>query len=62
MLDGALDSLRLMLSAEEGARSLLEAEGATDRLVALIGRPGGGQKQTRARKIMARFVLISDSH
>ena len=61
MLDGALDSLRLMLSAEEGARSLLEAEGAIDRLVALIGRPGGGQKQTAsALQIMARLVLISD--
>ena len=61
VLDGALDSLRLMLSAEEGARSLLEAEGAIDRLVALIGRPGGGQKQTAsALQIMARLVLISD--
>ena len=50
-----------MLSAEEGARSLLEAEGAIDRLVALIGRPGGGQKQTAsALQIMARLVLISD--
>ena len=60
VLDGALDSLRLMLSAEEGARSLLEAEGAIDRLVALINRPAAAKQTASALQIMARLVLISD--
>ena len=59
VLDGALGALKELMNTEDGARSLLDTQGAVDRLVGLLGLTEV-RVRTKALQILACMVVYTD--
>lgn len=54
VLDGALDALLELINSEDGAASLLEAEGAFDRLVGVLSNP---EPRVRSKALQVHALI-----
>lgn len=59
VLDGALEALLELINSEDGAASILEAEGAFDRLVGALANPEL-RIRSKALQILACSVVYTD--